>query len=50
MKYSYYAKNYSSDLIYQTRLRLIRDKNINVNKSAQMYSYYMAAYLGIILM
>jgi hypothetical protein len=49
MMYSYYAKNYERDLIYLTRLRLIGTHNINIHSSAKMYSYYMSAYLNIIL-
>ncbi len=48
MAYSWYAKNYSPDFIYRTRLRLIRENNIKLN-SPKMYAYYMAAHLGIIL-
>lgn len=49
MQYSYYEKNHGKDSIYYTRLRLIEKMGININKSAKMYSYYMDAYLGIIL-
>jgi hypothetical protein len=49
MQYSYYEKNYNQDNIYYVRLRLIEKMGINVNKSTKMYSYYMNAYLGIIL-
>jgi hypothetical protein len=46
-QYSWYAKNYGKDNVYVTRLRLIREQNINIKSSPQMYAYYMAAYLGI---
>ena len=50
MKYSYTAKNIGKDFIYLNRLRLIRKLNINVHSSSRMYSLYMDAYLGIILL
>lgn len=50
MKYSYEAKNCSRDLIYVNRLRIFRDKKINIHKSAEIYDYYIKALLGIILM
>ena len=50
MKYSYYAKNYNKDKIYYTRLKLIEKLGIDMNKNSKRYSYYMNAYLGIILM
>jgi hypothetical protein len=49
MMYSWIARNYEKDLIYQNRLRLIAKKNINIHKSKSMYIYYMNAYLGILL-
>lgn len=50
MKYSFIAKNTTRDIIYQIRLRLIRNNNINVKSSPEMYAYYRNADLGIILM
>ena len=47
--YSYIAKNYDRDIIYNTRLRLMKNMKFNYNKSPQRYSYYMKAELGIIL-
>lgn len=47
--YSWYAINYGKDLIYQNRLRLIYRHKINIHSSPKMYSYYMDAYLGILL-
>lgn len=49
MRYSYTAKNSEPDLIYVTRLRLIRTLKIDVLKSSRMYNYYMTAQMGIIL-
>lgn len=48
-KYSWVAKNKNADDIYINRLRLINLLNINVYKSPKLYSYYLEAYLGIIL-
>lgn len=50
MQYSFYARNFGQDLIYQNRLRLIEKLKININKSSKLYNYYMEAYLGIILL
>ena len=47
--YSFRAKNFGKDLIYQNRLRLIDKLDINVNKNSRIYNYYMEAYLGIVL-
>ena len=49
MMYDYYSKNYNRDWIYSSRLRLIEKHNFNIHSSPAMYHYYMAAYLGIIL-
>ena len=49
MQYSYHAKNTIKDNIYYTRLILIEKYNIDILKSSKMYSYYMSAYLGNIL-
>ncbi len=49
MQYSWNAKNFNKDNIFMTRLYLIEKLNINIYQSRQMYSYYMNAYLGIIL-
>lgn len=49
MQYSYSAKNTDKDNIYATRLMLINKLNIDINKSAKIYSYYINAYLGILL-
>ena len=49
MMYSYSAKNTGRDAIYQTRLMLIEKLGINPKKSQAMYSYFMDAYLGVIL-
>ena len=49
MMYSSYAKNYEQDKIFYTRLRLIEKLNIDINKSAAIYTYYMNAHLGILL-
>ena len=46
MKYSWYAKNYGKDFIYQTRLKLWNNKK---PKTSVMYNYITAAELGIIL-
>lgn len=48
--YSYEAKNYGRDKIYTTRLRIIEEKGFDYNKTPFRYSYFMEAYLGIILM
>lgn len=50
MMYSYYAKNTGKDEIYKTRLLLIEKHGININKNPKIYSYYVSAYLGIILL
>lgn len=50
MMYSYTAKNLGQDLVYITRLRLIEKLKIDIYKSAKIYSYYMDAYMGIILL
>jgi len=47
--YNWKAKNSSCDLIYETRLRLVRKMKFNYKLTAKRYSYYMNAYLGIIL-
>lgn len=47
--YSYQAKNWGKDLIYQNRLKLIYKHRIDTQSSAKMYAYYMDAYLGILL-
>ena len=49
MTYSDYAKNYGKDLIYYTRLRLFDKLGIDYLKNPKLYSYYMTAYLNIIL-
>ena len=49
MQYSYSAKNSDKDLIFITRLKLIHKLKINPFKSSKMYSYFIDAYLGIIL-
>lgn len=49
MMYSQYAKNHNQDWIYWNRLKLIEKRNLNIYSSAKMYSYYMNAYLGILL-
>jgi len=48
-RYSWLAKNYDKDFVYSNRLRLISKYNINIKSSSRMYTYYMDAYLGIIL-
>ena len=48
-KYNYTAKNYGKDLIYYNRLMLIDKLNFDVKKTSERYSYYMTAYLGIVL-
>ena len=49
-KYSYTAKNNGKDIIYTTRLRLINQLNIDTNKSGRIYTYYLEAYLGVIIL
>ena len=49
-KYSYTAKNNGKDIIYTTRLRLINQLDIDINKSGRLYTYYLEAYLGIIIL
>lgn len=51
MQYSWIAKNEGKDLIYETRLRLIRKMKLNPfgTRKQKLYSYFMEAELGIIL-
>lgn len=48
-KYSYTAKNVGKDLIYETRLKLVRRLKIDTNKNPKIFGYVMNAELGIIL-
>ena len=48
-KYSYTAKNTGKDLIYETRLKLVKRLKIDINKNPRMFGYVMNAELGIIL-
>jgi hypothetical protein len=50
MLYSWVAKNTDKDLIYKTRLKLVDKKGFDYRDvSSRLYSYIMAAELGIIL-
>ena len=47
--YDYYSKNHGRDLIYQTRLKLVKRLKINKHSNSKIHSYIMEAELGIIL-
>lgn len=51
MQYSYLARNTGQDNIYKTRLRLMakRYKTFKISGNQKRYSYFMQAYLGIVL-
>lgn len=49
MLYSYKAKNTGKDNIYRKRLELIDKMNFDYNKTAKRYNYFLAAWLGVIL-
>lgn len=51
-RYSWYAKNYGKDLIYQTRLRLAKKLGFtpyNGRLSTRLHFYLLEAELGVIL-
>ena len=48
--YNWVSKNYGKDLIYETRLNLIKRLKLDITKvSSKMYHYILEAELGIIL-
>ena len=49
-KYSWSAKNFGKDLIYQTRLRIAERMGLTLeNMSDSVWSYVYDAHLGIVL-
>ena len=48
-RYSYEARNFGRDLIYQTRTRLLSELRINYMKTPEMFKYCAMSFMGVIL-